>query len=352
MRRLAPLVLVLAVLTGATWTAAPAPAGRSLLRAPLEVSARGSGDRWVIAAAGDIACDSPPNGRREPGSCQYDDTVDLVAESRVDAVLLLGDLQYETGAYRAFLRYFDPTWGRSSGSLHPVPGNHEYADGGPNSRPRGYFRYFGDGAKGPHRLGYYSFDLGACPDDPCWHVIALNSELCFATGGCGPAADPDARGPGNRMFRWLRADLAAHPDAAYPCTLAYWHHPRFSFSNGSGATTAVAPMWDLLYEAGADVVLNGHSHNYQRWRPQDPSGAADPDRGIREFVVGTGGRLLYSIPDGRAPDNLEAAQDGSFGVLRLTLRPERYRWAWATAAGQAAFADASDGSVPCVRAGA
>ena len=173
------------------------------------------------------------------------------------------------GAFAAYMSYFDPTWGRAKPNLAPAPGNHEYAND-PSSTPRGYFRYFGHAVKGPDGLGYYSFDVGACPDDPCWHLISLNSELCFAAGGCGAAADPSDPGPGNRMHAWLAKDLADHPDSEYPCTLAYWHHPRFSFSTGSGATSSVGPLWKLLHAARADVVLNGHSHNYQRWRPDGP----------------------------------------------------------------------------------
>lgn len=348
-RKLIWLAIALVALTTSSLRAAPlGPVHRG---GSTWAGARGPapGGRLVIGAAGDIACESAPNGPREPASCQYDDTADLIVRTGLDEVLLLGDLQYEAGAYRSFARFFDPTWGRALANLSPAPGNHEYP-GGPSSRPRGYFRYFGDRVRGPDRLGYYSFDLGSCPDAPCWHVISLNSELCFAPGGCGRADDPQDPGPGNRMHRWLRNDLAAHPDAEYPCTIAYWHHPRFSFTTGSGATAAVGPMWDLLYDAGADIVLNGHSHNYQRWRPQDPTGALDPERGIREFVVGTGGRSLYAIPGTTPPANLAVAQATAFGVLRLTLLPEGYRWAWTTARGQPAFDDASAGPVPCVRA--
>ncbi len=307
----------------------------------------GAGNRLVVVAAGDIACEAAPHGPGEPATCQYDDTAKLVDGPGVDEVLTLGDNQYDTGGYGAFLRYFGPTWGRAFANLSPVPGNHEYGND-PSSRPVGYFRYFGERVRGPDGLGYYSYDLGACPAEPCWHLIALSSELCFAPGGCGPAADPNEPGRGNRMYAWLQADLAAHPDAAYPCTLAYWHHPRFSFSTGSGASTAVGPLWDLLYAAGADVVLNGHSHNYQRWQPQDPEGHRDR-HGIREFVVGTGGARHYAIASGGWPENLLAAQAHAFGVLRLRLRAETYRWDWVTASGQPAFADRSDGSVRCVR---
>ena len=152
------------------------------------------------------------------------------------------------------------------------------------------------------------------------------------------------------MYSWLEQDLAGHPDASYPCTLAYWHHPRFSFSTGSGASPAVAPLWELLHAAGADVVLNGHSHNYQRWRPMDPTGALDRTDGIRQFVVGTGGASRYAIPEGGRPPTLARAQAHAFGILRLTLKSAGYRWAWASASGQPAFEDASARAVPCVRA--
>jgi len=305
--------------------------------------------RFVIAAAGDIACQNAPYGSGSPANCQYDDTARLIDGTNLARVLLLGDNQYDVGAFAAYMSYFDPTWGRAKPNLAPAPGNHEYAND-PSSRPRGYFRYFGDAVRGPDGLGYYSYDLGACPDDPCWHLISLNSELCFAAGGCGRAADPSNPGPGNRMHAWLAQDLADHPDSEYPCTLAYWHHPRFSFSTGSGATSAVGPLWQLLHAARADVVLNGHSHNYQRWRPMDPNGGLDRETGIREFVVGTGGASHYALPSGTRPDNLVAAQADAFGVLKLTLKADRYRWRWVSAGGQPAFDDASEHAVRCVRA--
>jgi len=305
--------------------------------------------RYVVGAAGDIACEREALGPAAPALCQYDDTAKLVRGTGLAEVLLLGDNQYEVGSYAAYTNYFHPTWGRAFANISPVPGNHEYAND-PSSRPRGYFRYFGDRVRGPDGLGYYSFDLGACPNDPCWHVIALNSELCFGVGGCGPATDPSNPGRGNRMYAWLGQDLADHPDASYPCTLAYWHHPRFSFSTGSGPAASVGPLWELLHAAGADVVLNGHSHNYQRWRPMDPDGALDRTRGIRQFVVGTGGANLYALPDDDRPPNLARAQAHAFGILRLTLKLAGYRWAWASAPGQPAFEDAAARAVPCVRA--
>jgi Calcineurin-like phosphoesterase len=305
--------------------------------------------RYVVGAAGDIACERKARGPGAPALCQYDDTAKLIRGTGLVEVLLLGDNQYEVGAYAAYMKYFHPTWGRSFANISPVPGNHEYGND-PSSSPRGYFRYFGDRVRGPDRLGYYSFDLGACPNDPCWHVIALNSELCFGSGGCGPATDPSDPGRGNLMYAWLEQDLAAHPDTSYPCTLAYWHHPRFSFSTASGASAAVGPLWELLHAAGADVVLNGHSHNYQRWRPMDPAGALDRAGGIRQFVVGTGGASRYALPGDDLPPNLARAQAHAFGILRLTLKSAGYRWAWASAPGQPAFRDAPARAVPCVRA--
>jgi calcineurin-like phosphoesterase family protein len=348
-RRTPAFVALLAFALFAFDAGASEPIRPRALRDRVERETAPATTRYVIAAAGDIACDHDPNGPSHPSTCQYDDTARLIDGDDLAAVLLLGDNQYERGRYRAYLRYFDPTWGRAFAKLAPAPGNHEY-DNDPSSTPTGYFRYFGEAAKGPDGLGYYAFDVGACPNAPCWHVISLNSELCFAAGGCGPAADPSDPGPGNRMYAWLEQDLAAHADAEYPCTLAYWHHPRFSFSTGSGASTAVGPLWQLLHAASADVVLNGHSHNYQRWRPLDPDGMPDKGSGIREFVVGTGGASHYAIPSGARPKALAAAQANAFGVLRLTLKAEGYRWRWVSARGQPAFGDASDGVVSCVRA--
>jgi hypothetical protein len=347
MRR--PLALGLAVvsLLVATWQAVavevigvPRIEPRDERSAPAIATTRHA---TVVGAAGDIACEAPPNGDDAPRTCQYDDTAALLRGTGLSRVLLLGDIQYEQGEYRAFRDHFDPTWGRVFGKLAPAPGNHDHA-GDPNSRPRGYFRYFGDAARGPDGLGYYSFDLGACPEDPCWHVISLDSMLCFTADGCDAPADPADPGPGERMYVWLADDLAANADRT--CTLAFWHHPRFSHSTGSGATTAVAPLWDLLYAARADVVLNGHSHNYQRWRPQDPTGTRDPEAGIRQFVVGTGGRSLYAIAGGEPPENLAAAQAEAFGILRLRLKAAGFAWTWVSAPGQPAFEDA--GRARCV----
>lgn len=296
----------------------------------------------LIVAAGDIACAADP--RSSGGACRYGDTAALIDGPNVDAVLTLGDNQYDVGAYDAFLDHFDPTWGAAPGPIHPVPGNHDYAND-PSSNAGGYFRYFGDGVRGPDDLGYYSYDLGACPDDPCWHVIALNSMLCLTPDGCDRPADATP-GRGERMWRWLRRDLAQHPNDEHACTLAYWHHPLFSFSTSSGPEPAVRPLWNLLWNHGADLVLNGHAHNYQRWAPQTPAGVRDVD-GIRQIIVGTGGASVYALPGGDLPANLVAAQADSFGVLRLALEAEGYRWQFVPIPDDPAFDDGSRRVVPC-----
>jgi hypothetical protein len=297
--------------------------------------------RLLVVAAGDIACDAEP--RTNGDACRYGDTARLIDGRGVDAVLALGDEQYDVGAYRAFLDHFDPTWGDAAGKIFPVPGNHEYAQD-PSSSASGYFRYFGDAARGPDDAGYYSYDLGACPDAPCWHMIALNSMLCFAPGGCDRPAG-GSPGAGEAMWRWLRHDLARHGNDEYPCTLAYWHHPLFSVSTESGPSSSVRPLWKLLQRADADVVLNGHSHNYQRWAPQTATGARDAE-GIREFVVGTGGASQYPLSD-VDPATLAKANDDAFGVLRLALKADGYAWQFVTVPGDPTFEDASAGAVSC-----
>jgi acid phosphatase type 7 len=197
------------------------------------------------------------------------------------------------------------------------PGGH--APPGRDPRRAGFaprHRYFG-AAAGSRSRGYYSFDVGA------WHLIALNSE-CANIGGCAK---------GSRQERWLRADLAAHPAA---CTLAYWHKPRFS-SGMHGDDPAYDAFWRALYEAGADVVLNGHDHDYERFAPQRPDRVVDPVRGVREFVVGTGGKTHYGFRTIRR--NSQVRNTGAFGVLKLVLRPAGYDWRFLPEAGKT-FTDA------------
>jgi len=216
---------------------------------------------------------------------------------------------------------FEPSWGRVKALIHPVPGNHEYDTGG----APGYFDYFegvgaSNGPAGPRGLGYYSFEVGA------WHLIALNSNCAFVAGG-GCAA-------GSAQEQWLAADLGAHPAA---CTLAYWHHPRWTSGADVGNDPEMSALWNDLYAAGADVLLSGHAHRYERFAPQgattpaQTAGTADPVRGIREFVVGTGGRD-HAAP-GLVQANSEVRDTNTFGVLELTLHPSSYEWRFVPEAG-------------------
>ena len=273
-----------------------------------------------IAAAGDVACDPDSDafadGNGRGLECRQKATSDLLVGGRYKAVLVLGDIQYEDGSYEEFLESYDRTWGRVKGMTRPTPGNHEYE----TDDAEGYFRYFGRRAGDPTR-GYYSFDLAG------WHIVSLNSN-CEHIGGCGPSS---------RQLRWLRADLAAHRRA---CTLAYWHHPRFSSGEHGSDPTYVA-FWRALYNANADVVLVGHDHDYERFAPQRADGVRDPRRGLRGFVVGTGGKSLRTFPKVRA--NSESRDVSSFGVLELTLGSGAYAWRFRPAVGS--FTDA--GSARC-----
>jgi hypothetical protein len=275
----------------------------------------------VIAAAGDIACD-----RRDPrfnggsgtvDACHQKQTSDAVIGIDPDAVLLLGDIQYEGGVLPNYLASFDPTWGRFKKIIWPTMGNHE-SGGAPD-----YFRYFGPIA-GSIDKAYYSFDVGG------WRIIALNSnyEDCAATRApCHVAGVQRA---------WLQADLAAH---ANRCVLAYFHYPRFS-SGIHGNYTSVQPLWELLHAAGADVVLNGHDHDYERFAPQTPVGTADPN-GIRQFVVGSGGRDFRDFRP--AQPNSEARNNQTFGVLKLTLHSTSFDWEFVPEAG-GTFRDSGSGA--------
>ena len=273
-----------------------------------------AGSDPVIAAAGDIACD-PLNphfgaGLGEGIFCRQARTSDLLLRMDLEAVLLPGDLQYEDGKLWKFKRSFDPSWGRLKPLLRPVPGNHEYQDPG----AAGYFDYFNGpgrqrGQAGERGAGYYSFDVGD------WHLIGLNSE-CRRVGGCEA---------GSPQERWLRADLASHPAA---CTVAYWHHPHFT-SGQHGAHGTMRAVWDALYEANVDLVINGHEHFYERFAPQTPDGIPDGMRGIRQFTVGTGGKNRFGFL-GVAP-NSELRENRYHGVLKLSLHEGSYDWEFVTA---------------------
>ncbi len=273
-----------------------------------------------VAAAGDIACDPAhqdfAGGSGSVDACRQRATSDLLVGAGYEAVLVLGDIQYERGTRDAFEASYDPSWGRLKSVTRPVPGNHEYRTAG----AAGYFEYFGRAA-GDSAKGYYSYEIGD------WHVVALNSN-CSAAGGCDE---------GSAQERWLRADLAAHPTR---CTLAYWHHPRYS-SGWHGSDAAYTAFWQVLVDAGADLVLVGHDHDYERFAPQDASGRRDLERGIREIVVGTGGKGLRSFR-GASP-NSEVRDATTLGVLELTLGANAYEWRFRAAVGS--FTDS--GSASC-----
>jgi hypothetical protein len=278
----------------------------------------------VIVAAGDIACGPADKlGNDTSGElsvCRQMATSDLVLAIHPTAVLELGDNQYPVGRYLSYEHYFGPSWGRFDAISRPVPGNHEYLSRDAN----GYYRYFGASAGDPGR-GYYSYDLGH------WHLIALNAECAFI-GGCS-AGSPEER--------WLAADLRQHPAA---CILAYWHQPRFS-SGQHGDEPVYDAFWRDLFAAHADAVLNGHDHDYERFAPQDPSGHADP-AGIREFVVGTGGKSHYRFK--HIKPNSVVRNDTASGVLVMTLHPDSYSWRFESA-GSGSFRDS--GTARCHGAG-
>ena len=268
----------------------------------------GRGAAATLLAAGDIAsCNSTG-----------DEATAALLDGRPNAaVATLGDNVYESGTAGEFATCYDPTWGRHKARTRPAIGNHEYGV----FRAGGYFGAFG-AAAGESPLGWYSYNLGD------WHIVVLNSN-CEAVGCM----------TGGTQEKWLREDLAAHATA---CTLAYWHHPRFSSGTTHGPTPAVQPLWTALYDAGADVVLSGHEHNYERFAPLDPTGKPDDARGMRQFVVGTGGRSHY--PFGTPMPGSQVRNDSTYGLLALTLRTGSYQWQFVPEAGKS-FTDS--GSANC-----
>jgi hypothetical protein len=214
-------------------------------------------------------------------------------------VFTVGDNAYPSGSPDNFASCFAPSWGRDKKRLHPTPGNHEYITPGAS----GYFDYFGVAAGDPKR-GYYSYDLGA------WHIIVLNSNI----------AGVNNKVPLAPQVAWLRADLAAHPGL---CTLAMWHHPRFSSGTTHGSDTVYNVFWRILSDAGADVVLTAHEHNYERFAPQNAAGVLDSVNGIREFVVGVGGGGYDPLGPPIANSEISSI---NHGVVKFTLGPSSYSW--------------------------
>jgi len=257
----------------------------------------------IFVGAGDIA---------QCGAGESEATARLL-DRIPGTVFTLGDNVYPRGTAELFAQCYEPTWGRHKRRTFPTPGNHDWEEAG--GAP--YFAYFGASA-GPAGLGYYSYTLGA------WHIVSLNSQV--------------AAGPGSPQYEWLKADLAASPAA---CTLAMWHHPLFS-SGPNGNTARMRDVWRVLNQSGVDVVLSGNDHVYERFAPQDADARPTP-RGIREFVVGTGGYSLYDRA-GSQP-NSEIFENRTWGVLKLTLKAGGYSWEFVPVAGKS-FRDF--GSAACV----
>jgi hypothetical protein len=271
----------------------PSPGGSSPVPGPSPTPTLPSPGPAVFVGAGDIAI---ANG--------HDDATAKLIETIGGDVFTLGDDAYPNGSPENF-KVFDRTWGRFAGYIHPAPGNHEYMTPG----AAGYFQYFGEAAGIPGQ-GYYTFTLGG------WRIVSLNSNYEF---GVGVEA-------GSAQAVWLQGLLAQD---THKCTLAYWHHPLFS-SGQNGDYRGMRAIFDILYNANADVVLNGHDHLYERFGPQTADGRPDPARGIREFIVGTGGvspdyRFVTTKP------NSEQRITGQNGVLKLTLLADSYQWEFVTA---------------------
>jgi acid phosphatase type 7 len=259
----------------------------------------------VMVGAGDIAhC-----------STTTDEATAKLLDGISGTVFTLGDNVYNSGTSAEFANCYNPTWGRHKARTKPSVGNHEYLTSGAS----GYFGYFG-AAAGDQSRGYYSYDRGD------WHVIVLNSNCSQVPCAAGSAQDT-----------WLRADLANHPNK---CTLAYFHAPLYS-SGQYGNSTYVRPFWKALYQANADVVLSGHEHDYEHFAPQNPYGAFDSARGIREFVVGTGG--TYLRPFGTIKPNSVSRNASTPGVLKLTLNSSGYAWKFVPVAGKT-FTDSGTAS--------
>jgi len=258
----------------------------------------------VLVGAGDIAdCDLESGA----ATAALLDTIE-------GTVFTAGDNAYPNGSAAQFQDCYAPTWGRHLARTRPAAGNHDWE----TKDLAGYREYFG-AAAGPEGASWYSYELGA------WHVIVLDSDCTFV--GCLPDSS---------QGRWLQADLDA---SKATCTLAVWHHPRFS-SGEHGNDATVWPFWDALYRADADVVVNGHDHDYERFGPQDPAGREDKARGLREFVVGTGGAVLRGFTTVAAHSEVRLAN--TLGVIRFVLHPTSYEWSFIETSGE--VADSGNGA--------
>jgi hypothetical protein len=271
----------------------------------------------TLLVAGDIAhCTVDEDGDRVPQDAP-EATAKLIEAIPAAAVQTLGDNAYDSGSADDYAYCYHPTWGAFKGRTRPAPGNHDYVTGG----AKGYFDYFnGDGVQtgqaGDRSEGYYSYDLGA------WHVVVLNSECDHVPGGCGE---------GSPQEQWLRDELAAHPG----CQIVATHHPRWSSDDEHGnhveplAAEKMQPFWQAAADAGVELYLAGHAHDYERFAPMDGNGNASPT-GVREIVVGTGGADFYTIDPKDIHEHSEVHNDklnySTHGVLELTLYADRYEW--------------------------
>jgi acid phosphatase type 7 len=266
----------------------------------------------VLVGAGDIAaCGGFPPGDGGAATAALLDNIP-------GQVFTAGDNAYPNGSDADYANCYNPSWGRQKARTHPSPGNHEYQTPG----AAGYYNYFGALA-GPAGRGYYSYDLGN------WHVVSLNSNCSSITGGCGA---------GGAQEQWLRQDLAA---STKPCTIAYWHHPFYSSGQIHGRSLEMQALWQALYDNNAEVVVSGHEHQYERFAPQNANSGLDNARGIRQFVVGTGGAILYA---GATPiANSEVRNGNTNGVIKFTLNANGYAWQFVPVAGQS-FTDSGTGT--------
>lgn len=244
------------------------------------VMATAEGSDPVLIGAGDISeCDN-----------NNDELTAQILDATPGTVFTTGDTAYESGTIDEFNNCYDPTWGRHKDRTKPVPGNHEYK----TNNASGYYEYFNNIPE------YYAYDLGA------WRIYALNSEIDVSES--------------SSQVAWLKEDLAAHPAQ---CVLAYWHQPRWSSGSHHGSDNDYQTIWQIFYEAGAELVLNGHEHNYERFAEMNAEGAVSSP-GLREIVVGTGGRDLY---DFSSPLPASEVRNGTaYGVLKVTLHADGYDW--------------------------
>jgi hypothetical protein len=302
---------------GSIIAAPPASAEQSAI-APTGVPADGTPNG---SAGGSSGAPSDPVlvGAGDIGDCASsgDEETAKLIEGIAGTVFTAGDNAYPGGTAEQFSQCYNPSWGQFRTRTRPAAGNHDWV----TKEASGYLGYFGPAATNGAGQTWYSYDLGQ------WHVVVLDAD-CALTGGCEA---------GSVQGRWLAADLAG---SSARCTVAIWHQPRFS-SGEHGNDAAVAPFWDALYAAGADLVINGHDHDYERFKPQTPTGQVDAARGIREFVVGTGGTPLRVFDQPKPNSDIRAAV--SHGILKLTLHPTGYDWAFISTNGM--FSDS--GSATC-----